>query len=42
VGSIFRGSQEDEMPRLVLTPQKTDFGTLRLFIDAINESQTED
>lgn len=42
VGSIFRGDQEEEMPRLVLTPEKTDFGTLRLFLDAINESQTED
>ena len=42
VGSIFRGGQEDEMPRLVLTPEKTDFGTLRLFIDAINESETVD
>ena len=30
------------MPRLVLTPEKTDFGTLRLFIDAINESETVD
>ena len=42
VGSIFRGGQEDDMPRLVLTPEKTDFGTLRLFIDAINESETVD
>ncbi|MEX1045200.1 MAG: TIGR00730 family Rossman fold protein [Chthoniobacterales bacterium] len=41
VGPIFRGGQEEEMPRLVLTPKKTDFGTLRLLIDAINESATE-
>ena len=42
VGSIFRGSQEEEMARLVLTPKKTDFGMLRLLIDTINESPTED
>ncbi len=29
------------LPRLVLTPHKRDFGMLRLFIDAINLSQTE-
>jgi hypothetical protein len=30
------------MARLVLTPKKTDFGMLRLLIDTINESPTED
>jgi uncharacterized protein (TIGR00730 family) len=29
------------LPRLVLVPQKTDFGRLRLFIDTINNSETE-
>ena len=29
------------LPRLVLTPQKTDFGMLRLLIDTINNSETE-
>jgi len=41
IGSAVRGNQEEEMPRLVLTPKKTDFGTLRLLIDTINESDTE-
>ena len=40
VGAVFR-SQEDHLPRLVLTPQKTDFGMLRLLINAINNSETE-
>ena len=30
------------LPRLVLTPQKTDFGMLRLLIDSINNSESED
>ncbi len=29
------------LPRLVLTPKKTDFGMLRLLIDTINSSETE-
>ena len=29
------------LPRLVLTPKKTDFGMLRLLIDTINNSETE-
>ena len=29
------------LPRLVLTPKKTDFGMLRLLIDTINASQTQ-
>ncbi len=29
------------LPRLVLTPKKTEFGTLRLLIDTINNSATE-
>lgn len=29
------------LPRLVLTPRKTDFGMLRLLIDTINNSDTE-
>jgi uncharacterized protein (TIGR00730 family) len=29
-----------DLPRLVLTPKKTDFGMLRLFIDTINNSET--
>lgn len=30
-----------ELPRLVLTPKKKDFGRLRLLIDAINDAKTE-
>jgi uncharacterized protein (TIGR00730 family) len=30
-----------ELPRLVLTPKKTDFGTLRLLIDTINTLDTK-
>ncbi len=30
-----------ELPRLVLTPKKTDFGTLRLLIDTINLAETQ-
>ncbi|MBU3664450.1 MAG: TIGR00730 family Rossman fold protein [Chthoniobacterales bacterium] len=30
-----------DLPRLVLTPEKTDFGMLRLLIDSINNSETE-
>jgi uncharacterized protein (TIGR00730 family) len=30
-----------DLPRLVLTPHKRDFGTMRLLLDAINESETE-
>lgn len=30
-----------ELPRLVLTPAKRDFGMLRSLLDAINESETE-
>lgn len=41
IGSVLRGQSEEEMPRLVLTPRKTDFGTLRLLLDTINESETE-
>jgi uncharacterized protein (TIGR00730 family) len=40
VGAMFRG-QKDDLTRIVLTPKKTDFGTLRLLIDTINDSQTE-
>ena len=40
VGSMFRG-QKDDLTRIVLTPKKTDFGTLRLLIDTINDSETE-
>lgn len=29
------------LPRIVLTPHKRDFGMLRLFLDAINEAETE-
>lgn len=29
-----------DLPRLVLTPKKTDFGMLRLLIDSINNSET--
>lgn len=29
------------LPRIVLTPHKRDFGMLRLFLDAINDSETE-
>ena len=39
VSGIFRGDK-DLLPRLVLTPKKTDFGTLRLLIDDINQSDT--
>jgi hypothetical protein len=37
---MFRG-QKDDLTRIVLTPKKTDFGTLRLLIDTINDSETE-
>lgn len=40
VGAMFRG-QSDDMTRIVLTPKKTDFGSLRLLIDTINSSETE-
>ncbi|MDD5200410.1 MAG: TIGR00730 family Rossman fold protein [Terrimicrobiaceae bacterium] len=30
-----------ELPRLVLTPHKRDFGMIRLLLDGINESETE-
>ena len=30
-----------DLPRIVLTPEKTDFGMLRLLIDTINNSETE-
>jgi hypothetical protein len=40
VGAMFRG-QTDDLTRIVLTPKKTDFGTLRLLIDTINNSETE-
>jgi uncharacterized protein (TIGR00730 family) len=30
-----------DLPRLVLTPHKRDFGMIRAFIDAINRSETE-
>jgi len=39
VSGIFRGEKE-LLPRVVLTPKKTDFGTLRLLIDDINQSDT--
>jgi len=29
------------LPRIVLTPKKRDFGMIRLFLDAVNESETE-
>ena len=29
------------LPRIVLTPDKHDFGSIRLFIDAINKAETE-
>ena len=29
------------LPRVVLTPDKHDFGAIRLFIDAINKAETE-
>jgi len=37
-------SEETELaglPRLVLTPRKSDFGMLRLLIDTINNSETQ-
>lgn len=34
-------SHLEEYSRLVLTPDKHDFGTIRLLIDAVNESETE-
>ncbi|MEI6337952.1 MAG: TIGR00730 family Rossman fold protein [Verrucomicrobiota bacterium] len=40
VSGIFRGDKES-LPRIVLVPKKTDFGTLRLLIDEINQSDTE-
>jgi hypothetical protein len=30
-----------KLPRLVLTPHKRDFGAIRVFLDAINEAETE-
>ena len=41
VNPMFR-SEHQSLARLVLTPKKTDFGTLRLLIDTINNSETED
>ena len=29
------------LPRIVLTPDKHDFGSIRLFLDAINKAETE-
>jgi len=43
-GPLPEESEETELaalPRLVLTPRKSDFGMLRLLIDTINNSETE-
>jgi uncharacterized protein (TIGR00730 family) len=34
-------TQLADLPRLVLIPHKRDFGLIRLFLDAINEAETE-
>lgn len=34
-------TEVSDLPRLVLTPRKSDFGMLRLLIDTINNSETE-
>lgn len=43
--TALREEREDteiaDLPRLVLTPKKKDFGMLRVFIDAINNAKTE-
>lgn len=33
--------QFTDLPRIVLTPDKHDFGSIRLFLDALNEAETE-
>ena len=44
VAAVTEEAEETDLaglPRLVLTPKKTDFGMLRLLIDTINNSETE-